>query len=778
MLRRLLYILVGIAVLVLTVALLRGPAVRHVVRRAMDRASARLGQPLAAGRIEPVGFGGVRLTEVRVGPAEAPVVVANQIDAWAPPKGILHGLRTPVRVAIDGFVVQVAGDGTPQGLVEALRKLVPPPAPEAEPTGAPPAPRPRVLLRDGKFIDAGGFAQATGIGGEISADGRIDITFQVEKPSAAPCHLLGTATDITLNCATPLAFRLREGASLEVPTVQCVRGPEGFIEVRGAQFRGGELPGPLLAMLDGLGFEARLGLEPAAGTDGERPLHFALTFPAGGRIEANGIASPKTATLSTHVTDLDLAPISQVLTGQASADLTLVVDRERKRADLQGSVQLQALLVDHRAIADDKIGPYNMGVEGKIAVEQLAPEALPPPSTPPSGTPSAPPAAPSSHAPPPPVEAPAEVPGEPGSAPPAPPPPGGPRFRVSIADGLLHLGEMDVRVEAALEADTALRRASLAVNTGRVEASRIVSAFPPGLLPHLQPLRATGNGGLNFTLNVDRDIPENTDLQVHADLKDLHITRLNPAIDFETLRHVFETHFEMPDGEIVVNETGPESARWTPLTAVAPLLPIAIVTQEDGGFWTHSGVSLLHLRGSLQTNVEKGRFARGGSTLTMQLARNVFLNRHKTLSRKLEEVIVAWLMEQSFNKNELMELYLNVVEFGPRIFGIGDAAMHYFGKAPADLTPTEIAFIVRLLPNPPKFHEQWEKGQVKDYYASSMQRLLALLEERGYLPKADYEAANPKMLVFAPPTEPPPDAPTSPTGKPKLKPRPKAVLPP
>jgi hypothetical protein len=728
MLRRVLILTAVLVALGAGAVLLRGPLVRHFVHKAMDRASARLGLAVSAESLEPEGIGGVRFLGVRVGDPARPIVTAALIDAWAPPRDLLRGRRLPARIFVRDFVIEIAGDGTPEGLLDALRALRPAPSAEAPPDPAAPVfPRPRVLLRGGRFIDRGGVVVAEALDGQIDPEGRVTLTFALQRPSPARCSLAGTVDRVDVQCEQPVALPIRKGIAIEIPQVTWQRGPDAYAEIRGARLRGEGLPAVVEPMLDGLGFEARLGFQK--GPDESRPLRAALTFPAGGRIEATGTVSPKAAALRTEVTDLDLTPVSTTLAGQCSARVSLTVDLVGRRADLEGDVQLTNLLVEHRAIADDKVGPYSLGIQGHISVEQLADadSPAPPPSAPPSGAATDPAlAGPENEVRP-------------------------PRIRLSLSDAIVHLGEVAVRVDALLEADNALRKAVAHVDTGRLDGSKLVTAFPPGLLPHLQPLRATGTGRLGFDMNIDMDQPENTDLQVTADFKELEITRLNPGIDFELLRRTFETHFEMPDGEVLVNVTGPESERWTPLDKVAPLVPLAIVAQEDGGFWNHKGISLLHLRGSLQANVEKRRFARGGSTLTMQLARNIFLNRHKTLSRKLEEVIVAWQLEQTFSKTELMELYVNVVEFGPKLFGIGDASRYYFAKQPAELTPVEVAFLVRLLPNPRKFHEQFEKGEIREYYAASMMRLLALLVDRGLLDRPALDAADPRSLFVRPP---------------------------
>ena len=133
--------------------------------------------------------------------------------------------------------------------------------------------------------------------------------------------------------------------------------------------------------------------------------------------------------------------------------------------------------------------------------------------------------------------------------------------------------------------------------------------------------------------------------------------------------------------------TGPGSDNWTPLDEISPYMQVAVLTTEDGGFLKHHGFNRASIRSSIVANLKARRFARGASTITMQLAKNLFLSRDKTLSRKLEEVVLTDYLEQTFSKDELMELYLNVIEFGPAVYGITAAAEHYFGRTPGRAPP-------------------------------------------------------------------------------------------
>ena len=129
---------------------------------------------------------------------------------------------------------------------------------------------------------------------------------------------------------------------------------------------------------------------------------------------------------------------------------------------------------------------------------------------------------------------------------------------------------------------------------------------------------------------------------------------------------------------------------------------------EDRAFQSHKGVRWDLIGKAIKLNLEQARFAYGGSTITQQLVKNLFLSREKTLSRKLEELIISWELERRYNKNEILELYVNVIEYGPDIYGVRKAAHYYFGKPPWHLSPAESAFIMGLKPYPRAGHRQWQ----------------------------------------------------------------------
>ncbi len=140
--------------------------------------------------------------------------------------------------------------------------------------------------------------------------------------------------------------------------------------------------------------------------------------------------------------------------------------------------------------------------------------------------------------------------------------------------------------------------------------------------------------------------------------------------------------------------------RWVPLAQISPHLLEAVRVSEDANFWGHGGVDWAEARETLKYNWKKKRFARGASTITMQLARNLYLSPSKNPLRKLQEIVIAYRLEKSLSKARIMELYLNLVEWGPGIFGAEAAAQSYFHKSARSLTSAEAARLAAVLPSP------------------------------------------------------------------------------
>ena len=143
--------------------------------------------------------------------------------------------------------------------------------------------------------------------------------------------------------------------------------------------------------------------------------------------------------------------------------------------------------------------------------------------------------------------------------------------------------------------------------------------------------------------------------------------------------------------------------RWVSLPNISPYLVKAIIIAEDDKFWSHHGFDMDAIQKALEKNIEKGQLKFGGSTISQQLVKNLYLTPTKNPVRKLKEAIITWRVEQTISKRRILELYLNVVEWGNGIFGAEMASQHYFGKPAALLTAEEAAKLAAVLPNPIRF---------------------------------------------------------------------------
>lgn len=143
---------------------------------------------------------------------------------------------------------------------------------------------------------------------------------------------------------------------------------------------------------------------------------------------------------------------------------------------------------------------------------------------------------------------------------------------------------------------------------------------------------------------------------------------------------------------------------WMPIKRISPLLQKAVVISEDDVFYQHNGINYEMMKEAFRVNLEKGRYVRGASTLTMQLARNAFLHKRKTLLRKARELILTRRLEKNLSKTRILELYLNIVEWGDGIYGAEAASRYYFGKPAAHLNLAEATMLASMLPNPKYFN--------------------------------------------------------------------------
>jgi monofunctional biosynthetic peptidoglycan transglycosylase len=155
-----------------------------------------------------------------------------------------------------------------------------------------------------------------------------------------------------------------------------------------------------------------------------------------------------------------------------------------------------------------------------------------------------------------------------------------------------------------------------------------------------------------------------------------------------------------PKGKKVAFIIGPQNPSWTPLAQIPAALQWGVIVAEDDTFYEHSGFNFAAMRDALWDDIRERRFVRGGSTITQQLAKNLYLSREKSLWRKLKEAIITIKLERNLSKKRILELYLNAIEWSPGIHGVGEASQHYFHKPPEALDFFESILLAAIIPSP------------------------------------------------------------------------------
>jgi monofunctional biosynthetic peptidoglycan transglycosylase len=201
---------------------------------------------------------------------------------------------------------------------------------------------------------------------------------------------------------------------------------------------------------------------------------------------------------------------------------------------------------------------------------------------------------------------------------------------------------------------------------------------------------------------------------------------------------------------------------WVPYARISPYLKRAVLVAEDSGFWQHEGIDFEQMKESIEVNIERLEFARGGSTITQQLAKNLYLSPSKNPIRKIRELLIARRLEAELTKQRILELYLNVIEWGDGIFGAEAAARTHFGKSAADLGPSEAALLAGALVNPRLLNPGHPTPRLRRRQQMIMRRMGAATPPPAVADTPDSTPFAPKPGTAEPiPVVPQPGAPTA-----------------
>ena len=239
----------------------------------------------------------------------------------------------------------------------------------------------------------------------------------------------------------------------------------------------------------------------------------------------------------------------------------------------------------------------------------------------------------------------------------------------------------------------------LTASLPRLPCADLLASVPRALRPHLDGLIVDGEMGGRLHLAGDAADAATLVLEVDGAIG-CHARADAALADVGALAHPEAAALirHTVDGRLVA--LSPKNPSWRALDSLPPSLVRAFLVAEDGRFFVHHGFDVERIGHALAADLDAGKFDRGASTITQQVAKNLWLKGERTLSRKLEEAVLAWRLEQVLDKRRILELYVNLVELGPGVFGVQDAAATYFGKLPDELGSDEAAQLAALLPAP------------------------------------------------------------------------------
>jgi len=295
-------------------------------------------------------------------------------------------------------------------------------------------------------------------------------------------------------------------------------------------------------------------------------------------------------------------------------------------------------------------------------------------------------------------------------------------------------GRFDLRSEPDVDLEVLIQK---------LDFQKLLRALPAELSPGDEVPAIGGVLSAQFQLKGPARRPERLELTAKLDLTGLH--PLNESSN--RLANSFEYRPAGGQGPsaVIVGEKNPSFA---PLVRIPPFLVSAVLLSEDAGFFGHRGFDFQEIKSSLVEATEEKR-ARGASTITQQLAKNLYLSRERTYARKIREAIATLALEASLPKSRILEIYLNIIEWGPGIHGIGPAAQHYFGRDIGELTPKEAAFLATIIPNPIKYHVYYRQGALSEVWERRVHELLVKMRDRGVLNEKEFAEADEAPIVFA-----------------------------
>ncbi|MEO7332194.1 MAG: transglycosylase domain-containing protein, partial [Minicystis sp.] len=323
--------------------------------------------------------------------------------------------------------------------------------------------------------------------------------------------------------------------------------------------------------------------------------------------------------------------------------------------------------------------------------------------------------------------------------------------RVRVDAGEVDLGAIRLSVQGEYERVKDAHRLRGTFEVPITACQSMLDSIPKGLIPKLKGMRIAGSYALKGKANVDTAHLDRSFVVDWDTGNTCRVVEAPPEINVERFQKPFTRTAYDGDGRPFALEAGPGTATWAPLGSTSKFMEVAVLTTEDGGFRRHHGFDQEAIKNSIRENIRKKRFVRGASTISMQLAKNLYLDRGKNLSRKLQEAILTMYLEQALTKEQVLELYFNVVEFGPNLYGIGPASRHYFNAPAADLSLGQALYISSIMPNP-KVQHFGAGGAVVPGWMDYLRKLMKIAHQRNNLTDEELDEGLKETVVLGSPS--------------------------
>lgn len=280
-------------------------------------------------------------------------------------------------------------------------------------------------------------------------------------------------------------------------------------------------------------------------------------------------------------------------------------------------------------------------------------------------------------------------------------------------------------------------------------ADELFLSLPKGLFGNLEGIKTSGKLSYHFLLDADFNLLDSLKFESVLTPHNFHIESFGKS-NLAKMSEEFEYSAYENGYPVRTFTIGPSNPNFSPLDSISPLLQMSVMQSEDGAFYYHNGFLINMMKEALIHDLQVKRFARGGSTITMQLVKNVFLNRSKNIARKLEEALIVWFIETEklTSKERMYEVYLNIAEWGPLIYDAKEASKYYFNKRPSQLTVNEAIFLASIIPKPKHFRSSFNpdmtlKENMEGYYSLITNRLAA----KGLITAEEANNIQPKIEI-------------------------------